>query len=286
MEYWIRLKGEKVGPLREWDVRDKIESGELTAEDLAWHDGLETWQPLSSVSVFASSFAQEEDFSEEIEMGILPPEGEDIAQMSTPPTQYWVRRAFAKVLDMSVYQLAFKLFIFGFGIPLNIGLMLIVWLIPFWLLEGIMMMRFGTTLGKWALGLRVEPLPGVRPLNFNRSVIRSAASWFLGMALGTEWCVLSMIVSYFSSKARGITTWDLIARTYITSSFAKPQLMHYFRYVGILFLSFATFATTITSHQPTRENVEAFISQYAPEIKELMETYQQQQAPTGESPSE
>lgn len=47
MEIWIGRDGERHGPYREDDVRQWLRSGQVSREDLAWHEGLADWQPLS-----------------------------------------------------------------------------------------------------------------------------------------------------------------------------------------------------------------------------------------------
>ncbi|AGG90743.1 MULTISPECIES: RDD family protein [Rhodanobacter] len=47
MEIWIGRDGERHGPYKEDDVRQWLRSGQVSPADLAWHEGLADWQPLS-----------------------------------------------------------------------------------------------------------------------------------------------------------------------------------------------------------------------------------------------
>jgi len=47
MEIWIGRDGERHGPYPEDDVRQWLQSGRLSRDDLAWYEGLADWQPLS-----------------------------------------------------------------------------------------------------------------------------------------------------------------------------------------------------------------------------------------------
>ncbi|MEO7065785.1 MAG: RDD family protein [Rhodanobacter sp.] len=47
MEIWIGRDGERHGPYKEADVREWLRSGQVSASDLAWYEGLADWQPLS-----------------------------------------------------------------------------------------------------------------------------------------------------------------------------------------------------------------------------------------------
>ncbi|MHB1272277.1 MAG: RDD family protein [Rhodanobacter sp.] len=47
MEIWIGRDGERHGPYPEDEVRQWLQSGRLSRDDLAWYEGLADWQPLS-----------------------------------------------------------------------------------------------------------------------------------------------------------------------------------------------------------------------------------------------
>lgn len=49
MEIWIGRNGERHGPYKEEDVRQWLRSGQVSRDDLAWHEGLADWQPLSAL---------------------------------------------------------------------------------------------------------------------------------------------------------------------------------------------------------------------------------------------
>ena len=47
MEVWIGRDGERHGPYTEVEVRQWLRSGQVSASDLGWYEGLADWQPLS-----------------------------------------------------------------------------------------------------------------------------------------------------------------------------------------------------------------------------------------------
>lgn len=49
MEVWIGRDGERHGPYTEVEVRQWLRSGQVSASDLGWHEGLADWQPLSAL---------------------------------------------------------------------------------------------------------------------------------------------------------------------------------------------------------------------------------------------
>lgn len=49
MEVWIGRDGERHGPYKEVDVRQWLRTGQVSAHDLGWYEGMADWQPLSSL---------------------------------------------------------------------------------------------------------------------------------------------------------------------------------------------------------------------------------------------
>ncbi len=49
MEVWIGRDGERHGPYKEVEVRQWLRTGQVSASDLGWHEGLADWQPLSAL---------------------------------------------------------------------------------------------------------------------------------------------------------------------------------------------------------------------------------------------
>ncbi|GEP41029.1 RDD family protein [Brevifollis gellanilyticus] len=59
MNYHVARNGQQLGVLSATDISLKLSSGELSPEDLAWAQGMASWQPINSISGLAagSSFA-------------------------------------------------------------------------------------------------------------------------------------------------------------------------------------------------------------------------------------
>lgn len=49
MEVWIGRDGERHGPYKEADVREWLRSGQVSADDLGWREGMADWAPLSTM---------------------------------------------------------------------------------------------------------------------------------------------------------------------------------------------------------------------------------------------
>ncbi|MES2595023.1 MAG: RDD family protein [Verrucomicrobiota bacterium] len=59
MNYHVARNGQQLGVLSSTDISLKLSSGELSPEDLAWAEGMASWQPINSIAELASgsSFA-------------------------------------------------------------------------------------------------------------------------------------------------------------------------------------------------------------------------------------
>ena len=49
MQIHIHKNGQKLGPYLPEEARTRFEAGEFSGSDLAWHEGLPTWQPLAQI---------------------------------------------------------------------------------------------------------------------------------------------------------------------------------------------------------------------------------------------
>jgi len=49
MEIYIQCNKEEYGPYKEDDILNMVKTGDLTKNDLVWHDELDDWQPLYTV---------------------------------------------------------------------------------------------------------------------------------------------------------------------------------------------------------------------------------------------
>ena len=56
MEFWVVKEGEKEGPMLDFDLRSRIRSGEVKAEQKVWYSDLQEWTPIGEVELFASEF--------------------------------------------------------------------------------------------------------------------------------------------------------------------------------------------------------------------------------------
>jgi len=215
MEIWIVQNGEKVGPIHDYEVRRKIEAGELTRDIPAWHEGLDAWRPLGEIALFKDEF----DWVHLGDLDATPtPEEEELAMpgVARPPLspsgQMLGRRFWARWLDIHVYIALWWLCMWASGRNIesvlgNIWIM-VVQLVPWFIVESILIHRFGATPGKWLLGMRVANIDGT-PLNLAAATLRSFRVLVGGIGFG--WSLLALFcqaLSFFTARRLGNPLWD------------------------------------------------------------------------------
>ena len=170
MEIWIVEKGEKQGPFEAYEVRGRIEEARLTGDELAWHKDQEKWVALREMDIFRSAFEE----SREVPDSPPPaPPG--------PPFPY--RRFFARWFDIYLYLLLLCSVVRFSGYDL-LDAMMSSWamfsLLPFVLLEAIILHLTKTTPGKFLLRLRVVG-PEEEALSLRAALVRSLRVYILGL---------------------------------------------------------------------------------------------------------
>ncbi len=215
MDIWIIRNGEKVGPIHDYEARRKIESGELTRDTPAWHEGLDAWRPLGEIAIFKDEF----NWVHHDDLDSGPTHEEEEAALlaaATPPPLpigpvLW-RRFWARWLDIHVYVAVWWLSMWVSGRQIeavlnNIWIM-VVQLVPWFIVESILIHRFGTTPGKWLLGLRVANTNGT-PLSLAAATLRSFRVLVGGVGFGFSLLALfCQTLSYFTAKRLGNALWD------------------------------------------------------------------------------
>ena len=73
MEIWLIEDKQRTGPFQDYEVRERIERGEVTGETMAWHKDQQDWLPLKEVAAFASAFERQAAVVPEVVPPPLPP---------------------------------------------------------------------------------------------------------------------------------------------------------------------------------------------------------------------
>ncbi len=191
------------------------------------------------------------------------------------PERPW-RRFFGRFLDIVILSVLTGL-ILGIAAPefgekffannLLAGLVILAVIVP---VEATMTALFGTTLGKWALGMRIENAHGAIP-SFGLAMARSFQAYIKGIGLGLP--IIYLVTLFFSYKALRNgkrTAWDESTGTRV-------------RYTGIRWWMLAILAVVLSgvfylsySEERDTKALNAFIAtseQYPQARKAALETY-------------
>jgi uncharacterized RDD family membrane protein YckC len=236
MDIWIIQNGEKTGPIHDFEIRRKIEAGELPASTPAWHEGLPAWKPLVEIGLFEREFDRP---FENRDTPYTPPEqGPDTSAAPAPPNEsFSIRRFWARWLDLYLFAGIWWIAMYATGRDIGATLaspwVILLQYVPWFVLETFLLHRFGTTPGKWLLGIKVVNNDGSL-LSLGEATRRSARVLFIGLGFG--WGILALIcqiLAYFTAKRLGRPLWDHAGGHRVT---AAP--LHPLRLVGYVILLF------------------------------------------------
>lgn len=306
--YWIKDK-KKCGPTTVPDVISMVQSGELSAETLGWHSGCSGWMPLRelpALSDFLNPREEDEEVTPESEAEEEAPEA--AAEESLPPVPPRTEdgepvtdtqenpeliplpdfrfpsagvRLMARLVDMSVY--ASLMFIVFYLTGAEFSINLLPYGPMFWLgligMEAVSLHFTGTTPGKRLMGIRLftgaiagEQTMALTPgVGFAQALGRSFMVFIGGMGMMAY--ILPFImgpIALFMLKRRGITTWDLRARTLPVQVQTPP----FYRYLLAAAIIYASLNIVSTCMLPWYPDIFQMVEQQNPEharmLREMM----------------
>lgn len=219
MDIWIVRDGEKAGPFQDFEIRRKIGTREIDGSTAAWYEGMSEWKRLEEIPLFQNEFAPKipEAVVSEAVFGAPAPE---------PDQPAYLRRFFARWFDLYTYAALWWLTMWALG--KNIGeissnpLILMTQYIPWFILEAVLLHYFGSTPGKWLLGLQVRNQDDSK-LALSASSRRSLRVFLVGIGMGVS--VFSLVcqgVSLLLAKRFGNTMWDLAGNHRVTAADLNP----------------------------------------------------------------
>jgi uncharacterized RDD family membrane protein YckC len=239
MEIWIGRDGERHGPYKEDDVRQWLRSGQLSPADLAWHEGLADWQPLSVLFPDAAAAAPATaDFHAAPAAPQLP---QTTAVALEDHAGFWKRVA-AYILDAIVLYIPQTLIEKAFGgdaakaalqqatldaagnadamMAANVHYYATMWPAMLLILAlGVLYFAlcessaWQGTLGKLALGIRVTDLQG-RRISFPRALGRYFAKFLSAIILG-----IGFLMVAWTQRKQGLH--DMICDTLVLNGRAS-----------------------------------------------------------------
>ncbi|MEY2599876.1 MAG: hypothetical protein RLZZ142_2135 [Verrucomicrobiota bacterium] len=236
MDWYYAENGAQVGPVSELEIRDFVAQGRLNGTTLVWNQTLSGWEPLAVALPEVQTLAGEgrrvggvvvADADKDRMVQRLREGAEEGLGTEVRYGGFWLR-LMAKILDGVIQQI--PMYFINKGIAsawgLNpsavasleqgsevfmvIGVQMSVGLVLGCLYSALLNARFGATLGKKALGLRVVTENGA-----NLSIGRAVARYFAEM-LSAFLLFIGFLMVGFDSKKRGLH--DRICATFVVRS--------------------------------------------------------------------
>lgn len=217
MRIFLAENGLKTGPFLLWEVRARLERGELGPDTLGWHEGCDAWMPLRdlpSLGLAGRDTAPDEPLPGAAEFSA--PATRDIPNTSALDTRPrpWQRYA-ARMFDMYCWFTLIALAMKPFG-----GDFTKIFTEPLWLLgsqalmllaEAACLSLFGASPGKAVLGLRVVTKGAASaPMVFQMAMHRTMLVFLIGSPayLPVYFSVFAWIFHFFGLSRHGATWWD------------------------------------------------------------------------------
>lgn len=209
MSYHVGKDGQTEGPLSEDEITRRLADGRLGPDDLVWREGWAEWKPFHE-----SAFTVPE---------IPPP---------APNGAHPWRRYLARLTDINLFTISFG-FCIGIFFPdlvdkvpdILFGIVGVICMIP---AETLLLSLWGTTPGKWLMGIRVADTEN-KLLRWPGAFRRSLGVLVSGCGLGIPVVSLITLLAGYQTLARNErTSWDRACGSYLR-----------FREIGIIRLGVA-----------------------------------------------
>lgn len=213
--YWI-AEGKQCGPVTVPDMLAKLQLGELQPDTLGWHSGCKGWAPLHQLPALAEYF-EEEAAAPDIKLAYkdgklsesdLPPVTQTVSLHLALPKPLW--RFFARMVDMALYATLTLGAMYFMQVPYRSYFHpgnIFFWL-PMFVIEALMMCKWGTTPGKCWLGIRLKCLRG--RISFATALARCGLVFTLGLGCAFPLIApIMLLFSYVSVQRRGVAVWDI-----------------------------------------------------------------------------
>ncbi|MCV9942968.1 MULTISPECIES: RDD family protein [unclassified Rhizobium] len=214
-EWYYAVEQNQKGPVGEDELRELIESGQITSETYLWHEGMDAWQRATEHPEFASAFVAPPPLPV-VQLSKGPPPafeprvgGQGVVITSRPWPRFWARfidnLIFAPLLGFCTVLLAalYAPDVYLQIVTMNTGLFGLLLLPLVTLFLALCMITTGYTPGKAIVGVRV-------PVPVDRSRIgfflgREFKVWVAGLGLGIPFVALFTQIHQYRRLAEGKT---------------------------------------------------------------------------------
>jgi uncharacterized RDD family membrane protein YckC len=270
MEIWLIQDGEKAGPFHDYEIRRRIGIKELEGSTPAWHEGLPAWTTLSEIALFREEFIEKPVPEEPPAQPVPPPIPASPPVIPAKPRI--LRRFWARWFDIYLYVGLwwFLMWLTGRNIEalFTNPMVAMTRLVPWFVIEILLIHRFATTPGKWLLGLKVTNLDGSH-LTLGQSTRRALRVYFIGIGFAIPYVLLfCMVLSAFTAKRIGAPVWDHVGKHGVNAKPLVPWkvVALVFAFFGALQLQFGVISPVVMKLMAKELNTEE-----GKPLKELLE---------------
>jgi uncharacterized RDD family membrane protein YckC len=250
MEIWLIQNGKRSGPYPDYEIRSRIEHGQMTPEEMVWHEGLPEWTPVGELELFLNSLEKQAP-------AIAPPplpKAYMEAAAGAKPNAHLARRFWARWTDLTLYSalwwLGMYLGVRDIGSAIGNLWLLLPMFLPWFAVEAWLIHRFGKTPGKWLMGLKVSNEDG-SPLALKEAIWRSLRVMITGIGFG--WGLLAILcqtMSWFTTRRLGKPIWD-----YLGNHKVETGPLHPMRTVVLMFVFIGAFLLQVAVRGPHDEKI-------------------------------
>ena len=245
MEIYVLQDGARRGPFPPFKLRELLEDEAIRPTDPGWIEGMEHWAPLESIEALSSWMPRPpqeppplpapEQWSPPRAANATDPANDPANDPASAEIPARRKRAWLRWVARALDEMFWFAFIWSLGLATGwLGLWDFVFRHPILLLgppalwiplEAFLLSRWGTTPGKWLLGMSVADALGT-PLAFTAALKRSALVLLTGNGLGLPFMLLlpmlQAAMSWVLYRRSGTTLWDRAASSQVLHSPPRP----------------------------------------------------------------
>ena len=229
------------GPYTESEITGRIADGEVTERTLVWSAPMESWLPAAAVGPFSAHFAGAAPVHDDL----IVPAGPGFVYVNQ--MQPWAR-FFARHLDYMTFTfVAIIVSMLTFSsvhgiLTMTVGQMIIasILLTLVWaFVEAALISVYGTTPGKYLLGIHVADSDGRKP-GIAQSLRRSLGVWAMGVGMALPIVgLVAQFLGYRALKRHGVSPWDRLSRTEVEhfDYHILSPILYFFTVSALIFLA-------------------------------------------------
>lgn len=225
MDFWIIREGEKAGPYPDYEIRSKIEHGDLQPESRVWSEGLDGWTKLEDMKLFREEFGKRDPRSEPTPTPVEKESPETPPLPEVKKKAYIMRRFWARWLDLTAYGSLWWLGLYFSGRDISTALtsvwMLLPMYVPWFVLESWLLHKYRMTPGKWLMGISIQNEDNSH-LTLTAATKRSLRVLVSGIGFGWSYlAAICQLMSWFTTRRIGKPIWDYLGEHKVE---AKPLM--------------------------------------------------------------